>query len=350
MRFVPNRTRRCSPIGLDQGGRQLRAVQLSGGDGAWAVESSLTLTQPHAALDAARAAWLRDVLARRGFAGRRVVLSAPVPKLEAEILELPPRASGAPVEQIARAELASRARLTDGTFEMACWDVPPPPRGGTGTSLTAVALRHEDAVALLDPFETAGLEVVSIDARGWALARAIRPPAAVDEPFLVLDLEWDTGLVVLVHAGQVLFQRNTADVSFGAIHRAVAAEFGFDDELTDHVLSAPPEPATAADGGAAAQQSRLARVLSQYAVGVAAELEASLAFAAHRYPNVPVRRLRLCGEGARVTGFCEQLASRVGRDVELAAANLPGPYGRSLEATVGMAAIGLAMWRAGGWS
>jgi Tfp pilus assembly PilM family ATPase len=157
---------------------------------------------------------------------------------------------------------------------------------------------------------------------------------------------------VLVHAGQVLFQRNTADVSFGAIHRAVAAEFGFDDELTDHVLSAPPEPATAdGGGGAAAQQPRLARVLSQYAVGVAAELEASLAFAAHRYPNVPVRRLLLCGEGARVTGFCEQLASRVGRDVGLAAATLPEPYGRSLEATVGMAAIGLAMWRAaGGWS
>src|SRR5690349_7590750 len=178
------------PIGLDLYGREIKAVQAVRNGKGWRVECAVALPRGEGALDAAQAARIADVFARQGFKGRNVVLAAPVSKLECEMLELPPRGSGAPMEEIARAEMASVAKLTQGSFEMACWDLPAPPRGGGGTSMLAVALRHEDAQAVLNPLLSVGLDVVAIDTRAGALARALSP-LHLPETLAVLDLDWD---------------------------------------------------------------------------------------------------------------------------------------------------------------
>jgi Tfp pilus assembly PilM family ATPase len=314
-----------TPIGLDLAGREIKAIQLSRTSAGNRVEAALILPRPElAALDAPRAAWLADVLARQGFRGNRVVCAAPVARLEAEMLELPPRASGAPVEQIARAELATVTRITDG-FEVTCWDIPSPPRGGTGTSLLAVGLRHADADALLDPLESSGLDVRAIDARACALARAITATGAADSgtlddrPHLLLDLEWESGFVVLIHRRTVLFQRTLTEVGFGALYRAVAAQFDLTEDVTDFLLTNPhgeDRAIDAADATAGAtHRARVAALIAQYAAGVTDELEQSFAFARHRYPDLAPRGLLISGAGARVVGLCDQLAGRLRADV-----------------------------------
>src|SRR5262249_42197363 len=117
---------------------------------------------------------LRDVLFRQGFVGDDVVLAAPTEHLRMDVLELPPRSSGAPIEQIARMEMARAAKLENEPFELECWDLPATTRGAAATNVMAVALRHQDAEALIDPFDTEGFEVLAVDARCWALARASR--------------------------------------------------------------------------------------------------------------------------------------------------------------------------------
>src|SRR5881394_3993431 len=110
MRFFARHGR--GPIGLDLFGHQLKAAQLSHDGKSWRVEAAVSLSQSaDQPLDASRVTWLRDVLTRQGFKGDQVVLAAPAGKLETEMLELPPRTSGAPMDQIARAELCTVSKL-----------------------------------------------------------------------------------------------------------------------------------------------------------------------------------------------------------------------------------------------
>jgi len=55
------------------------------------------------------------------FRGRSVVLAVGPEKLLTGILELPPRSSGAPVDQMAMSELARRHGADVQSMEMSCW-------------------------------------------------------------------------------------------------------------------------------------------------------------------------------------------------------------------------------------
>src|SRR3954451_23592560 len=107
MRLTDLKLRR-SPIGLDLGGRTIKAVQLVCAQGKWCLHAAVALPQPEVNQPVVpqTARYVREALFRHGFVGNRIVLAAPATQLEMDVLELPPRSSGAPVEQIARSELA----------------------------------------------------------------------------------------------------------------------------------------------------------------------------------------------------------------------------------------------------
>jgi Tfp pilus assembly PilM family ATPase len=188
-----------SPIGLDLGTRLIKALQLTGAGPNCRIQAALALPRNEGeAIDLGTTTRLRDILERHGFLGHRIVLAAPANQLHQEVLELPPRESGAPLDQIAAAEIARTGKMDPGSFEMASWDLPAPPRASAGTSVMALAMRHADAAALLDPFEHAGLDVIGIDSQACALARllAARPTEGLS---VVLDLGWNSGLVAFVN-------------------------------------------------------------------------------------------------------------------------------------------------------
>src|SRR3982750_4073140 len=194
-------------------------------------------------MDLATTTRLREILERHGFTGDRVVLAAPAAHLQQEVLELPPRDSGAPLDQIAAAEIARTGKMEPGSFEMASWDLPAPPRANAGTSVMALAMRHTDAVAVLDPFEHAGFDVIGIDSQACALARLLAAPTSTGLS-VVVDLGWNTGLIAFVHQGSVLFQRNLMEVNLVSLYRAVMSQFDVTEEVADHVLIGALAPAT----------------------------------------------------------------------------------------------------------
>ena len=118
--------KRFGYIGLDIGSRHIKAVQVARGKSQPRIEAAAVIpfVSPEPALDADCVRRLRDVLARQGFRGNQVVIVAPANKLHVEMLDLPPRHSGAPVDQLARAEMMRLGKLEANAFEMATWDLP----------------------------------------------------------------------------------------------------------------------------------------------------------------------------------------------------------------------------------
>src|SRR5439155_3902434 len=100
-------------------------------------------------------------------------------------LELPPRSSNAPLERIARMEVARAHRFAPDSFEMGCWDLPAAARATKQTPVMAVACTHSDAAAIMDPFEAGGMNVVALDVKAAALARACSPLLAADATAII---------------------------------------------------------------------------------------------------------------------------------------------------------------------
>ena len=136
-----------SSIGVEIGNRQIAAVQLDGsgrrvlaaamvarkagpaGEAAAETEAPSDIPrEASGAFGSEEAHRLESVLYRQGFTGNQIVLAVPDGKLMTAVLELPSRASGAPVDQLARVELGRLHKRDPGEFEMGCWDVPRPAR------------------------------------------------------------------------------------------------------------------------------------------------------------------------------------------------------------------------------
>src|SRR4051794_35623253 len=113
-------TRSRTPIGLDVAGRWVKAVQLSRTATGLrlAAAARVARADPAAGFSEADAQVLAGVLERAGFQGHDVVLGAPREMLLSDVLELPPRASGAPIEQLARVELARANKCDPASFEL----------------------------------------------------------------------------------------------------------------------------------------------------------------------------------------------------------------------------------------
>lgn len=335
--------RRRSPIGLDVGAKRVKAIQLEAGDaaGTWRVVAAATTPRAGAGatgalLTAGEAAAIADLLYRAGFEGRRAVMAAPSGSVVQSVLDLPPRASQAPVEQIARLELARAHRCDPEAFEMGCWDLPAPNRPGgqgpsKGTHLMAVALPHAAAASLLDPFEACGLRADALDIAPCALHRActavMAPPGAITG---ILDIGWDAAVLSLLHRGAIVYQRSLAEAGMGQLHAVVARRLGLEPDVTEFLLTdagltsgdRAEARTTGADGGETETSDQPAldpdladdarRLVTAHADSLAAELVVSFSYATHQYPDATVGKLLLAGGGAAMAGLADHLAATLG--------------------------------------
>src|SRR5262249_26290258 len=145
------------------------------------------------------------------FEGRDVVACVPDDKLVTAVLELPPRSSGAPLDQLARVELARVHKLEPGSFELACWDLPAPARAGDATHMMAAACPHADADRLLGAIESAGLRVVALDIKPWALTRACAAVGSADGTTVLLDVGEEGALLTAVRQAAPVYERMMRD-------------------------------------------------------------------------------------------------------------------------------------------
>ncbi len=299
---------------------QLRAAQLCRAGAGWGVAATAAVprAEPEAPLDGRDVQRLIAAMRQRGFRGSQVVLTAPPEQLLTGMLELPPRSSGAPVEQLARVEMSRLHKRDVSTFELACWDLPSPARAAQSTHVMAVAYAHSDADALLDLFEGQGLNVCAIDTQGWALIRAcalmLADGFAVN---LIVDLGWDVAQASLVHQGVIVYERGLSDAGLGRLEERACRVLKCDRDAARRAIFAagigPDRPDTAAraddEGG---PQTALDQAIRDHFQEAADDLRISMSYVQHRYPDARPGRVLLAGEGAVIPGLGEFLGSAVG--------------------------------------
>ena len=377
-----------SPIGIDVGARTVKAVQLGRerfGHGAWRVAAAAEVPRNDAAapsadapgaaaaklpsgLSAGEVRRLMGTLERQGFAGTDVVLAVPNDKVVSSLLELPPRSSQAPLEQIARMEIARAHRLAPDSFEMGCWDLPAAARATKQTPVMAVACTHADAAAVLDPFEAEGLHVRALDVRPAALARACAPLLRADAAGItgIVDLGWSAATLSLMHRGVAIYGRTLGDSGIGKLYLTLAARLGLETDVIDYLLAdsglggAAGATASQRDGGtpaaAPAPATPRAKAATDAAGLIAAHFEAavhelrvSLSYAQHQYPDTPLSRLLVVGGGGCIRGVTEHLhrslgiSARAASPADLAACSpaVAGQCGSpALTAALGLALVG----------
>ena len=303
-------------IGIDLGGRALRAAQLVRSGSRWSLTAALAL--PRMTADAipgrAEVGQLVGSLDRMGFRGRRVVLGVPEEKILTGVLELPPKTSGAPLQEIARSELATMHGYDPQAAESVCWDLPVSTRRGS-TQAMGVACRHADAETVLEVFDHCGLDVVALDSRLHAVTRActgVLPQASITA---ILDLEWHRTMLLLIYQGTVIYKRTVTDQSLQQLAKGLMQ--GLDIE-EDSVLYLLAEVGLAPQSSDYAGQAETIRPLvTKYLDSVVASLQSPFAYATSQYAGTTLDSLLLVGHGAAIPGVCEHLQPRLGVNVRV---------------------------------
>ena len=305
-----------SPIGLDVGRRRVKAVQFHRAGGRWRVAAAASVPRVDngAEIDPAEVRDLKSRLAEMGFHGARVVLAVPSDRLITGIVELPPVDSGAPIERLARSELARMHKCDPGSLEMAYWELPAPARAGNATFVMGVACTHEDANRFLDAFETEGFDVERLDVQAGAIARVCRPLLRdVRGTAGILDIGWSAARLILMHGETVAYERNLTRSGLAALVLARGAEPAPTEEQVDQLLGpAERQAAGPADGRIGPEARR------QYVEGLIDEMRIPLSYLASQYPDSPLERLLLVGGGGRLPGLAKALGPALGCEVRVA--------------------------------
>jgi len=310
---------RVSAIGLDVGWRCVKAAQTAARAGSMRVIAAACFerAEPGEPVSAREMERIAAVLDRSGFVGRRCVIGVDRASLLMSELELPPSGTGAPREQIARLELARAHRREATGFELGLWDVPAPARSGGGAHALAVACPHEQAEAVLDVAESAGLIVTALDHPGCALARLVTVGDGRERVRAILDLGERAGVLTLVRAGVVLFEREIESCSIGGLLGRIAEQTGLDCAAARVLLDGDTWQSVEGARRGKPLLDRAARCVNDYAQAAGRELRLSLDYLEHRFPPGPnetglVGHVDMVGGGAACDGVITRLGERSG--------------------------------------
>ena len=313
-----------SLIGVDSGGRFVKAVQLVRGSGGWRLGAALRLPKSVSGeagdqaacgeLSRDEVAQLCGALARQGFIDTRIVLAVPEDKIVTGILELPPRASGAPLADIARLELASMNGYDAQQAETVSWDLPPSPHVARATQAMAVACRHADAEAMIEIYEGAGLQVVALDSRLHAIVRACRPHVSPAGITGILELEWDGAVLILLYRGVVIYRWSVGDAAVRHLSKTMADGLGVDEATVVPLMM---------DVGLSGRQDvesslrdAVAGFIRKHVSFLAESIVSPLLYAGQQYPGSSVDNLLVVGHGAAIPGAALHLQSHLAGSVK----------------------------------
>jgi len=330
----------CSPIGVDVGDRSIKAVQFAHGGHRPRIcaATSVDRSGDGAGITGLEVLELRQQLSASGFRGHSLALAVPGEKLLTGIMELPPASSGAPIEMLARSELARMHKCDPQSFEMASWRLPAPARAANTTFVMGAACTHADADSLLDCFEAEGLRVERLEIQSQALARACEPLLRSTRGLAgILDIGWTAARLVLLYDRVVIYERKLPKSAYGAMVGELAGELGADAAQVEKMLRGSSPAGAEAEAIAAAHQ--------RYALRMAEEMRIPLSYVSNQYSDAVADQLLLVGGGARLAGLAGQLAGAMDWPVRVVAtsdlAECPAPLKSDCGSTM-VVATGLA--------
>jgi Tfp pilus assembly PilM family ATPase len=178
-------------------------------------------------------------------------------------------------------------------------------RGGEQSFVFAAAMPFLKSTPMLDACDAADLEVHAIDIPPNALARSYG--GAV--PDAMLDVGWSGGMLCVIHTGLVAYERTIEDAGLRTLVGPLSARLGIPAESVEQLLLANAGGDSGAEHPLACE---LRGPVNEYMERVGAEVQRSLAYMAHRYPQWQLRTLGLTGDGACLSGLREKLAATLG--------------------------------------
>ncbi|MBL8764530.1 MAG: hypothetical protein JNM07_09715 [Phycisphaerae bacterium] len=256
--------------------------------------------EPEQPVSMREATRIAAALVRHGWDRGSCALLSPSDGLYMGTLDLPPRSSGAPVDRLARAEVARVNGWTDDAFEITTWDLPERERASAATRLGVAACTHRDLEPLLQSLDDGGLHVGAVIAKPCALARACERHQETRTAFAVLiDVDWDEVTIGVLARGTLVYARTVPNTGLGAIATDIdaAAHCGSDASArllrlmlrrgTEEVLPADHRLSVATDRAVAQAIGRHIK-----------DASASLSYAASRFPDLPLTSIVISGMGS----------------------------------------------------
>ncbi|MHC5002488.1 MAG: pilus assembly protein PilM [Planctomycetota bacterium] len=303
-----------TPIGVDLSGRTINAVQLRRRPGRPRLDAvaSIRRADPEAALELDELYHLQEVLDRRGFRGREIVLGIPSEHVLLDVVPAPRREIEVEDFGAVRDELARRQRWDTESFEMTCWPLPGTRRRDPTVKVMAAACLHEESTPFLDAMESVGFDVLAIDAQPLALAR-VAARAMDDEPCLwgMLSMEWTAATLVVFSADDVVYVRPLEQAGLNRLEASVRSRLDLEEDITEHIMARVgvlrPDDAP--------RSPRLETVQAQivsFVDGLITELRRSLTYSSQEFPDTPITRLAVVGTGAMIGGLDRFLANSLG--------------------------------------
>ncbi len=309
------------PIGVDVGHTTVRAAQVRwrGGRPTLIAGMSWPLRTP-GAFTPDDVSVLAGAMDRAGFIGRDVVAAAPSRALLTTTMELPPRSSAAPLQQLARMELARIHRCEPQSLELGMWDMPTPDRKPGATHAMVVGLPTDAGEAITGVFASAGLRLVCLDVPMCGLARVCEAAVAgVPSLVGVLDVGWTCCRVTLMHIGSAegtlpVYERRVEEVTLEALSKSVEERLGLSRDAVRVALRTSAED-VAADSGARELLRHARAFQAEFLDRLVPEVQRSFSYAVQMYPSMPMTTLLVTGEGEGIRGLRERLANALGLDV-----------------------------------
>ncbi|MGV6814679.1 MAG: pilus assembly protein PilM [Phycisphaerales bacterium] len=310
---------RLSSIGIEFDQHEFHAVQLIRSKGSVRLLASAVFPRQHK--DPVYALvpcveeleWAKGVLERRGFVGNTVSITPPTGVCSSHNFELPPAESGAPLDQIARMEIARDRRCSPTDFELGYWTTPP--RGRT-TETLAVACPRKEIDQMIDGYQQVHLAPVGMDLKELAMARAheeaINMPAATNSIHSLLHIGWTSSLAVICVGPTVVYIRRIehgAEKAWALLTKryqlnAKAAESVFSNDSATQALHENHGIASIR----LAAWSKMASVISN-------ELDTAIAYVSHAYRMAPIGNVLLSGYGASESAIHHEIEDKIGTKV-----------------------------------
>ncbi len=314
------RTRpKLSAIGLNIDAHEFRAVQLMETPKgihavAWAVfprrDDALDHEQRATLPDSDELRWAAEILGRRGFVGNAVSIAPSTQECSSHVIELPPIGSGAPVDQLAKMEVARAKKCDPEDFELGYWTLP---AKGRIQETLAVACPRSVINDTIEHFESAGLIPVGIDLLELAISRAGRDGAVENEINASLHIGWRSSLAVLSLGKTVIYVRR---IEHGAssVWNLAMGRYGLSPRGGDAVMN----DQIRTDGARGYAKIKRA-TWSALASELANELDVTIAYVAHSFRTAPLGKIFLSGYGSVNPVIDEHLDKVLGIPIECAA-------------------------------
>ena len=260
------------------------------------------------------------ILAQRGFVGNQIALAVPKECASFHIMDLPPAGSGAPIHRLALLEAQRSGAHKTEDLEVGFWCQPPkqPPSKFVSPYYT-VACETAPLNELVDRFEDASIEPISIEPIETALARAAttRDEFIDDAIHSIIEIGWDHSLAIITLGSTPVYTR-MIDCGASSIRR----QYIDDHAMPTHAINTLLDPGQAAADPGSKVGRIISTLLNPMLTQIVNDLDTALTYVSQQHRMAPFGVVFRSGYFTNLDQTAHAISKRTGMlTLQLSAAN-----------------------------